>query len=159
MCIRDSFKGQRCTIGGQTCLLGVGVDIGEQRRTQQALEIERTHLATLVRTIPDLIWLKDADGTYLACNPEFEDFFGAAEWDIIGKTDYDFLSRELADFFREHDCAAMAAGKPTRNEEWITYASDGRRVLLETTKMPMRTPDGRLVGFLGIGHDLSLIHI
>jgi len=150
------FKGQRSNIGGQTYLLGVGIDISERRRIQQALETERTHLATLVSTIPDLIWLKDPDGIYLACNPEFERFFGAAERDILGKTDYDFVPRELADFFRAHDRAAMAAGKPTRNEEWITYASDGRRVLLETTKMPMRTEDGRLVGVLGIGHDITV---
>jgi PAS domain S-box-containing protein len=149
------FKGQRSSIGGQTYLLGVGIDISERRRTQQALETERAHLATLVNTIPDLIWLKDTNGAYLACNPEFERFFGAAERDILGKTDYDFMSGELAEFFRGHDRAAMAAGKPTRNEEWITYASDGRRVLLETTKMPMRTPDARLVGVLGIGHDIT----
>jgi PAS domain S-box-containing protein len=149
------FKGQRSSIGGQTYLLGVGIDISERRRTQQALETERAHLATLVNTIPDLIWLKDVDGAYLACNPEFERFFGAAERDILGMTDYDFMSGDQAELFREHDRAAMAAGKPTRNEEWITYASDGRRVLLETTKMPMRTPDGRLVGVLGIGHDIT----
>ena len=149
------FKGQRSSIGGQTYLLGVGIDTSEQRRAQQALETERTHLATLVNTLPNLIWLKDPDGIYLACNPEFERFFGAAERNILGKTDYDFMSGELAEIFREHDRAAMAADKPTRNEEWITYASDGHRVLLETTKMPMRTPDGRLVGVLGIGHDIT----
>lgn len=149
------LTGQRSTIGDQTYLLGVGIDISEQRLAQQALETERTHLHTLVSTIPDLIWLKDADGTYLSCNPEFERFFGATEREIIGKTDHDFVSKELADFFRAHDRAAMAAGGPTRNEEWITYASDNRRVLLETTKVPMRTSDGRLLGVLGIGHDIT----
>ncbi len=149
------FQGQRSTSGDQTYLLGVGLDISEQRRTRQALEIERTHLHTLVSTIPDLIWLKAVDGTYLACNPEFERFVGAAESDILGKTDYDLVPSALADSFREHDRAAIAAGKASRNEEWLTYASDGRRVLLETTRMQMRTPDGRLVGVLGIGHDIT----
>ena len=51
--------------------------------------------------------------------------------------------------------AAMAAGEATRNEEWITYASDGRHVLLETTKVPMRAPDGKLLGVLGISHDIT----
>ncbi len=149
------FSGQRSVIGKQPYLVGVGVDIGERRQLMQLLETERTHLRTLVSTIPDLIWLKDADGVYLACNPEFERFFGAPERHILGKTDYDFVPGELANFFRAHDRAAMLADKPTRNEEWITYASDGRRVLLETTKMPMRLPDGRLVGVLGIGHDIT----
>jgi diguanylate cyclase (GGDEF)-like protein/PAS domain S-box-containing protein len=149
------FLGQRSTIGEQTYLLGVGLDISEMRQARQALETERTHLQTLVNTIPDLIWLKAVDGTYLACNPEFERFFGAKEIDIVGKTDYDFVPRELADAFRENDQAAIASGQASRNEEWITYASDGRRVLLETTKMPMRTSDGRLVGVLGISHDIT----
>lgn len=130
-------------------------NITERRLTQQELETQRTELHTLLSTIPDLIWLKDVDGTYLACNPEFERFFGAAEKDILGKTDYDFTTKDLADFFRENDRAAIAAGKASRNEEWITYASDGRRVLLETTKVPMWTSDGRLLGVLGIGHDIT----
>jgi len=149
------FTGKRITLGEQTYLLGVGIDISEQRQVRQALETERAHLHTLVSTIPDLIWLKDANGIYLSCNPEFERFFGAAERDIVGKTDHDFVSQELADFFRANDRAAMAAGEATRNEEWITYASDGHRVLLETTKVPMRTPDGRILGVLGIGHDIT----
>jgi diguanylate cyclase (GGDEF)-like protein/PAS domain S-box-containing protein len=149
------FQGQRSTIGDQTYLLGVGIDISVMRRTQQALETERTHLHTLVNTIPDLIWLKAVDGTYLACNPEFERFFGATEREIVGKTDYDFVPKELADAFRENDRTALTSGQASRNEEWITYASDGHRALLETTKMPMRTPDGRLVGVLGISHDIT----
>ena len=119
------------------------------------LERERTHLHTLVSTIPDLVWLKDADGVYIACNRTFERFFGASETEIVGKTDYDFVSRELADFFREKDKAAMAAGGPSINEEWITFADNGHRVLLETTKIPMHAADGSLIGVLGVGHDIS----
>ncbi len=149
------LQGRRSTIGDQIYLLGVGLDISEQRRTQQAMEIQRTHLQTLVNTIPDLIWLKAGDGTYLACNPEFERLAGVVESDIVGKTDYDFVSKELADSYSAQDRAAIAGGTATRNEAWTTCASDGRRVLLETTKMPMRMPDGRLVGVLGIGHDIT----
>ena len=94
-------------------------------------------MRTLLETLPDIVWLKDPDGIYLNCNPRFEQFFGARESEIVGKTDYDFVDRELADFFREKDRAAMAAGKPSMNEEEITLASDGHRELLETIKTPM----------------------
>lgn len=130
-------------------------NLSDRKQTEAVLETEHTHLRTLVNTIPDLVWLKDAEGIYLACNPEFERFFGASERDILGKTDYDFMPRELADFFREHERKAIAAGKPSHNEEWITYASDCRRVLLDTTRTPMRMADGRLIGVLGIGHDIT----
>jgi len=132
-------------------------DVTARKLAERELEAERTHLRTLVNTIPDLIWLKDTEGAYLACNPEFERFFGASERDILGKTDYDFVPRELADSFHRNDLKVMADDKPSRNEEWITYAGDGRRVLLETTKTPMRMADGRLIGVLGIAHDITEI--
>ncbi len=125
------------------------------RQVARALERERTHLRTLVAAIPDLIWLKSAEGIYLACNPAFERFFGATEAAIIGKTDYDFVDKQQADFFRKKDWDAMSAGRPSVNEEWITFANDGRRALLETTKVPMVASDGSLIGVLGIGHDIT----
>ena len=53
------------------------------------------------------------------------------EKDIIGKDDYDFLDRELADFFRGHDRVAVDKGKPSVNEEEITFADDGHHEILE----------------------------
>jgi two-component system sensor histidine kinase/response regulator len=127
----------------------------ELKQTREGLEGERALLKTLVRTIPNLVWLKDTQGVYLACNAEFERFFGHSEAEIVGKTDFDFLPAELAQFFRDHDRAAMAAGKPTVNEEWITYASDGHRAFLVTTKTPMYRPDGGVIGVLGVAHDIT----
>ena len=125
--------------------------------TMAQLLRQQSHLHTLVATIPDLIWLKDRDGVYLACNPSFEGFFGASEEEIVGKTDYDFVDHELADFFRRHDQAAMAAGGPSSNEEWLTFARGGYRGLFSTTKTPMTLPDGTLIGILGISHDITTL--
>ncbi len=121
----------------------------------QALSESETRLQTLVRTIPDLIWLKDVDGVFMYCNPMFEHLVGASKEDIIGKTDFDFFDRELADFFREHDRKAIAAGMPIRNEEWLTFAGGGYRALFDTVKTPMLDADGKLLGVLGIAHDLT----
>ncbi len=109
----------------------------------------------ILHTLPDLVWLKDPHGVYLACNQRFEDFFGAVEAEIIGKTDYDFLNQELADFFRHHDKKAMFNNAKTINEEWLTFAKDGHRELVETTKTPMYNDKGELLGILGISHDIT----
>jgi two-component system sensor histidine kinase/response regulator len=61
----------------------------------------------------------------------------------------------LADSFRANDQAAMAANSPRVNEEWVTMADSGRRILLETTKVPIHSADGQLIGVLGIGHDIT----
>ena len=117
--------------------------------------IDDYFLHTLVNTLPDLVWLKDVDGVYLACNVRFENFFGAQEKDIVGKTDYDFMSRELAEFFRGYDRKAMEKDDLSINEEWVTFANDGHRELLETIKTPMRDSRGRLIGVLGIARDIT----
>lgn len=126
--------------------------------TPLQMEAERIRLRTLVSAIPDLIWLKDPEGVYLACNPKFERLLGASEAEIVGKTDYDFVDRELADSFREHDRKAMLAGGPSVNEEWLTFADDGHRALVETIKTPMHDVEGRLIGVLGIARDITAYH-
>jgi diguanylate cyclase (GGDEF)-like protein/PAS domain S-box-containing protein len=124
------------------------------QRTAEILEA-RNNLKATLDAIPDPVWLKDADGAYLNCNPMFERFFGASETEIVGKTDYDFVEREQADFFREHDRMAMAAGRPSINEEWLTFAEDGARRLVETVKTPMVDEDGKITGVLGIARDIT----
>ena len=121
----------------------------------EGLTQEHKRLKALIQNLPDLVWLKDPDGVYLACNSRFEHFFGACEADILGKTDYDFVSREQADFFRRNDLAAIDAGRAVRNEEIVGFAADGHTEWLETIKTPMRDADGRLIGVLGVGRDVS----
>ena len=134
---------------------GTCLDTTRHREVKEALAISEARLRTLIDTLPDLVWLKDINGVYLACNKRFERFFGAVEADIVGKTDYDFVDRQQADFFRKKDQAAMAAGKPCLNEETITFADDGHEELLETIKTPMPDPQGRLVGVLGIARNIT----
>ncbi|MBK1700783.1 PAS domain S-box protein [Thiococcus pfennigii] len=144
---------------GEIALLrGTMQDSTERKRVSDALARERGFLATLIQAIPDLVWLKDPDGVYLACNPRFERFFGATEARIKGRTDHDFVSSEQAALFRQHDLNALSAGGPTSNEETITFAADGHRERLETIKTPMHDADGRLIGILGIGRDIGPQH-
>ena len=121
----------------------------------RGLEQERKFFKALVRGLPDLVWLKDPDGVYLACNSRFEQFFGAREAEILGKTDYDFVPAGQADFFRHHDLAAIRSGHALRNEEEVCFAVDGHREWLETIKTPMFDADGQLIGVLGIGRDVT----
>ncbi|MEI7893244.1 MAG: PAS domain S-box protein [Myxococcales bacterium] len=125
------------------------------RRTDRHIALQQAHLRALIDTIPDLVWLKDKQGVYLSCNPRCEQLFGAKGADIVGKTDYDFVDKELADVFRDRDRAAMERGGSTVNEAWITFASDGHRELLETTKCPMVDGQGQVLGVLGIGRDIT----
>ncbi len=113
------------------------------------------HLRTLVNAIPDLVWFKDPDGIYVYCNRRFETFFGMKETEIKGKSDYDFVGSEEADSFRHHDLKAILEGKPSRDEEWVTFASDMHREFLETIKTPVYDYKNELLGVLGVGRDIT----
>lgn len=130
-------------------------EIIERQKAESAQQESVAMLRSLIRAIPDLVWLKDRQGVYLFCNSRFEDFFGASENDIVGKTDYDFLESSLADFFRKHDKVAMANAKPSKNEEEIVFAVDGHHEFLETIKTPLYTSSGEIGGVLGIGRDIT----
>jgi diguanylate cyclase (GGDEF)-like protein/PAS domain S-box-containing protein len=117
-----------------------------------------TRLRTVMQTIPDLVWLKDLDGRYVACNRQVERLLGAPEAQIVGKTDYDFFPREAADFFREHDRKALAAEKPCLNEEWVTFADGGYHGLFETVKTTMRDHNGAPNGVVGVARDITERH-
>ena len=130
------------------------LEILVERRTTEIVT-EKGKLQATFDAIPDMVWLKDEQGVYLDCNPMFERFVGFGKPDIIGRVDYDLVGKDMADSFREHDRNAIAAGKPIRNEECLVFAEYGRRGVFEITKTPMRDADGKLVGVLGVAHDIT----
>ncbi|MEW8026439.1 MAG: PAS domain S-box protein [Candidatus Thiodiazotropha sp.] len=139
-------------------VFGISRDITALHLIEANLREKESRLRALFQTIPDLIWLKDPHGVYLSCNQTFERFFGAVESEILGKTDYDFVNQELADFFRANDRAAIDAGEPVSNKERITFADDGHEALLLTTKTPLFDDTDTLIGVLGIGRDITSLH-
>jgi len=137
-------------------LLLWGTTLRRQVRQRTAeLDTEHRRLRMLIETIPDLVWMKDPAGVFRFCNPMFEHLYGASEAVIVGKTDYDFVDRALADSFRAHDLTALAADQPCINEEWLTFADSGQRILVETTKTAVRGPQGELIGVLGVARDIT----
>ncbi len=151
----ETYKSPVALQGNVIGTVGYARDISDRKQAEVALEREHSLLKALVNALPDLFWFKDPGGIYLECNARFEAFFGQPEAAIVGKTDYDFLPRDLADFFRDHDLKAISAGSPTVNEEWVTFASDGHQEMLETIKTPVRDRQGQLLGVLGVGRNIT----
>lgn len=136
-------------------LSGTHTDLTPQKELEAELVKQQKILESLINDSPDLIWLKDAEGVYLAANKRFEDLYGRSRKEIIGNTDYDFVSKELADFFRDHDKRAMHKDGSSMNEETLTFAKDGHQEVLETIKTPIKQQDGTLLGVLGVGRDIT----
>ena len=128
------------------------------KRLVDSVASREAKLQTLIHAIPDLVWLKDPRGVYLSCNDAFEQVFGAKEAEIIGRTDYDLVSREEADAFRENDQQAIAAGETRQQEEWVTLTATHQPRRFETLKTPIYDGRGGLIGVLGIGRDVTEHH-
>ena len=81
----------------------------ELAATHIAIEKERTLLRNIQAAIPDAVWTKDLNGTFLSCNQAFERLFGITEAELVGKNDYHFFTAERAEFFSQKDHEAIIA--------------------------------------------------
>lgn len=111
-------------------------------------------LSDALDSAQDFVFFKNLDGIYLGCNPAFAEFVGRPWSEIVGRTDHDLFSKEVADFFRQRDQLMLDSGGPQINEEWIRYPS-GRSILLETNKAPLVDKQGRVYGVLGVSRDIT----
>ncbi len=134
---------------------GLDRDCTPQKLAEQDLRDSEERLRVLIRSMPDVVWLKDVRGVYMACNSRFEQYLGAPESAIVGKTDYDFATPELADQFRARDREAIDAGRPIAIEDEVTFASDGHRETLQKIKTPIYDKFGEVIGVLGVGRDIA----
>lgn len=130
-------------------------DISLRKKYIAQIENERAHLKILIETVPEMIWLKDPKGVYLSCNRNFENFNGLDENALLGKSDYDFYPKEIADFYWEKDLEVLSSSKSVRFSNWAVSANNGNRILTETIKTPMRDVDGNLLGVLGVSRDIT----
>jgi len=110
----------------------------------QELDRQKALLSATINSTTDIMFFKNLQGVYLGCNPAFMEFVGRSREDIVGSTDYDLMPNDQAEFFREQDRQMLAIGMPRSNEEWISYP-DGRKVLVETKKAPLRDQQGQII--------------
>ena len=111
--------------------------------------------SAILDNIPDLAWVKDSEGRYIAANSVVARLFGLTDADeIIGKTDFDMSPREVAERYRIADQEIITSGERKRLEE-LVWRGDGSFFWVETIKTPLRDADGRIVGTVGIARDVT----
>lgn len=125
-----------------------------RRRVEQSLAGDRALLRTLIDSIPDVIFFKDRVQTYLGCNKAFERLIAMHEEKLVGGTDQDIFTEQLARLFRHQDSEILLSGSAGRSEAWMEYP-DGRKVLLDIVKTPYRGADGKITGLIGVGRDIT----
>jgi PAS domain S-box-containing protein len=128
----------------------------ERRSLADALAHERNVLRTMIDLIPACIYAKDAKSRFTAANKLVADRMGTVPEGLIGKTDFDFYPREMAEKFFSDEQALIQSGKPLLACEEIAHDSiTGLDRVMLTSKVPLRDEHGKLSGVVGIGFDIT----
>ena len=142
--------------GKITGLVGIGREITEHKRAEEALANERALLHTLVDHLPAAIYLKDLAGRKTLANRVELDYMGAtSEAEVLGKTDFDFFPPEKAAVFRANDQEIIRTGQPLINHESSFTKPDGSVIYLSGSTVPLRDAAGRVAGLAGINFDIT----
>jgi two-component system sensor histidine kinase/response regulator len=135
---------------------GISRDITTYLQAEEALNQERDRLQTLMNHLPDVIFIKDTSGRFLMANPALVKLYGAElPEDLIGQKDEDFIPQSLADHFVEDDRQVMESGIPLVDREESNVDAEGHPLWMLTSKIPLRDSDGKLMGLVGIGRNIT----
>lgn len=129
-------------------------DITDIMQTHQEMKESEQFLQTLIDTMPNPMFYKDADGVYLGCNRAFEQFLGIDRQRIIGHTVYDVASHELADVYHTADLSLIHKKGKQKYEADVQTAEGTRHVIFNKATFP--NADGKGAGgMVGIIIDIT----
>ena len=141
---------------GQSLITGVVLvfrDQTQEQAAQRALRESEILNRSLIRHLPQRIFIKDRDSVYITCNTRFAQDHGLVPEEVAGRNDLDFYPPHLAVAYRADDQKVMAEDVVKDIEE--KFLAAGRERWAHTIKVPYRNAEGRVVGVLGVFEDIT----
>ena len=129
-------------------------EVYQRERTQVELAERTALLRSFIDASPDLIYYRNAQGVFSGCNKAMEKLTGKPENQLVGLTPWDVYSKEVAQQIVDTDQKVFAENTSLTYEQWLEYP-DGRRNYFELRKVPFYSKDGRHLGLVGFGRDIT----
>ena len=130
--------------------------IAERKKVEEKLISERKMLRTLIDNLPATIYVKDAECRKIIANRADLDIVGAlSEEEVLGKTDLDTFNNEIGQRGYADDQRVIYTGFPVLNREEDFYDAKGVQRWLLTSKIPLPGENGKIIGLVGIGRDIT----
>ncbi len=136
-------------------IVGVGRDVTERKQAEEELRQSEARFRALVETTSDWIWEVDANGVYTYVSPKVREVLGYAPEEVLGKTPFDLMSPEEARRVAGEFAKNAKTRKPFFGLENLNLHKDGRKVLLETSGVPVLDSGGEFCGYRGIDRDIT----
>ena len=154
--VKDCFTVVRDLNDQPVALIGSVNDITHDIEAQEALIYEQSLLRAVVDNIPDSIYCMDTACRKTLANSTDLRYMGAkSEAEVLGKDDFAFYPKDIAERFFAVDHAVIETGNPVVNCEEFLIDENGDTRWLLSSKIPMRNKDGQIIGLLGIGRDIT----
>ena len=135
-------------------IIGINVaaeEITERKRAEAALRASEQQFRTLSDSMPQLVWMGEADGSIFWFNSQLPSFAVLPADAIAGK---DWITALAPGLSREHWLECLASGVPFETELQLCGKDEHCRPFL-TRIIPLRDPDGRLYRWIGTHVDIS----
>jgi PAS domain S-box-containing protein len=129
--------------------------IMERERIEEALEVERGLLRTLVDNLPHYVYYKDTQTRFVITNLATARGFGMDEVELIGKTDRELHPADLAAQYQAEELAILQTGQPLINYEEMMLDENGRPIWLLINKIPVRDKSGQVTGLVGFNINVT----
>jgi two-component system, sensor histidine kinase and response regulator len=142
--------------GNVVGIQGIFWDVTERKKTEEALAYERDLLRALLDNIPDRIYFKDVKSRFLRVSNSMARRLGLKDaTEVMGKTDFDFYPKALADEFHADEQRIILTGQPLINKLERIVDHDGKETWASVTKVPLYNRSGSVTGIIGISRDVS----
>ncbi len=141
-----------------TSLVCIIRDITERKHAELAIAEERNLLRTLIDVVPAYLYVKDLQHRIVVNNVAHAQSLGVGTPAFaLGKDDFALCPPAMAAKFYADEEQLFQTGQPIWETEERSLAQDGREIWALTTKVPLRSVKGELIGLVGITHDISQI--
>ncbi len=140
---------------GKWHAVGIVRDITSRKQTEEDLRSSRARFRSLVEATSDWVWEVDERGTYVYASPQIRDILGYEPKEVCGKTPFDLMppdeARRVDAIFKEIAASQM----PFSFLENVNLHKDGRKVVLESSGVPIYHADGTFHGYSGVDRDIT----
>jgi PAS domain S-box-containing protein len=135
---------------------GISRDVTALKNAEQALGAERNLLRSLIDNLPDYIYAKDIECRYTLDNEAHRRLLGVTRMEeVVGRKVTDFFPSDLSRGYDADDQSIVRTGRPLINHEEPAVDRAGNSRWHSTSKIPLRDPDGSIVGLVCITRDVT----
>ena len=128
-------------------------EIKEHNKDKETFNQSQKLLYDIINGFPSIIFVKDVEGRFLIINNKLEELLGLKSEELMGKTDYDLFSNEIAEYYRANDQMVLEDGKAIFFEEEADLI-DGHHTFI-ANKFPIFDINGKPYGVGSISTDIT----